>query len=66
MERFILELNKSLDILNDADMTGESELASDGRALKIYTAASNLTYGRWGEGLYIVKGYFPGAPNNWG
>ena len=62
----IFELNKSLDILNDEDLTNESTLASNGRALKIYTATENLTYGCWREGLYIVKGYLLGAPNNWG
>ena len=60
------DLNKSLNILNDRDVTSESTLAHDGRALKMYIASENLTYGCWGEGLYIVKGYMTGAPNNWG
>ncbi len=55
-----------MEVLQDSDSTIESSLASDGRSLKIYTSTENLTYGCWREGLYIVKGYSPGAPTNWG
>lgn len=53
-------------MLQDADYTGESTIASNGRALKIYDATENVTYGCWGEGIYTVKPYVPGSPSDWG
>lgn len=60
------ELNSKIGVLQDTDSTIESAIASNGRALKIYDATENVTYGCWGEGIYTVKPYVPGSPSNWG
>ena len=68
----IWSLNSKIDILQDADLSDESTIASDGRALKIYDSDGshsygvNVTYGCWDEGMYSVRPYTPGAPSNWG
>lgn len=59
-------LNSKIEVLQDTDSTSESAIASNGRALKIYDATENVTYGCWGEGIYTVKPYVPGSPSNWG
>lgn len=63
-------LNSKIEVLQDADYTTESAIASDGRALKIYDCdgsyGGNVTYGCWNEGMYSVRPYTPGAPSNWG
>ena len=59
-------LNSNIEILRDRDDNIESLIASNGRALKIYDATENVTYGCWGEGIYTVKPYVPGSPSNWG
>ena len=60
------ELNSKIGVLQDTDSTSESAIASNGRALKIYDATENVTYGCWEEGIYTVKPYVPGSPSNWG
>ena len=60
------ELNNRLNILTDRSSNSPNIPGQNGRALKIYEATENITYGCWGEGLYTVKGYNPGAPTDWG
>lgn len=52
------ELGTKVNVLNSRTTTG--------RALKIYDATENLTYGCWGEGMYTYSGYYgKGAPSDW-
>lgn len=66
LEGSLESLNSKIGVLQDTDSTSESAIASNGRALKIYDATENVTYGCWGEGIYTVKPYVPGSPSNWG